>query len=151
MSKLPKWARLHMEKCRQAFGFNNDTYLLYPEIHEKLPGGALGDATTEHRYQRVTVRLRRDIKKDETGYECITHEMLHAGLSAERQAAHRIINDLVPKRLRKHALSLWVDGHEASVTQVARALSPLLQRMEYGKTAKTEQAGTDAPAPDNAG
>jgi hypothetical protein len=136
-ANMPGWALKHMEKCRRAFGFNNDTYQLYPEWVRSIDGNVQGEAETDHRYQRVTVRLRDDLVKSDTGYEVITHEMLHAGLSAERQAVFRIIDDLVPKKLREHALSLWCDGHEASVTQVARALSPLLQRAEWN-AAETE-------------
>lgn len=129
---LPKWAFTHVQKCRAAFGVGAAGFAFY-SARCKAPGGSranLGWGRGEPRYARGQVQIRRDLARDDQGYEVLTHETLHAALGAQGQAVERIL-ELVPKKRRAHALELWRDGNEASVTQLARALTPLLRSMKH--------------------
>jgi hypothetical protein len=130
MSKrtLPKWAATHVQKCRAAFGIGYDGFVFY--AHRcNAPGGSkanAGFALAEPRYERAGVELRPDLACDDQGYEILTHETLHAAMGPMGQSIERIL-ELVPKKRRAHALELWRDGQEATVTRLARGLTPLVR------------------------
>lgn len=129
--KLPKWAFEHVQKCRHAFGIGYEGFVFYSH-RCKAPGGAktnMGYASASTRYERAVVEIRPDLPHDETGYEILTHETLHAAMGPMGQAVERII-ELVPKKQRDHALELWRDGQEATVTRLARGLTPVLRATE---------------------
>lgn len=133
MSKrdLPKWAFKHIQKCRTAFGIGYEGFAFYSH-RCKAPGGSKGNmgyAAAETRYERGTVEISPTLQRDDQGYEILTHETLHAAMGPMGQSVERII-ELVPKKQRAHALELWRDGQEATVTRLARGLTPLLRATE---------------------
>ncbi len=73
--------------------------------------------------------MRRGIKRDDSGYEVLTHEAVHASMGPLREAVNRII-ELVPPELREHAEEIWQDGNERTVTRTARGLTPLIRATE---------------------
>jgi len=127
-AKGPAWLRTHVRTCRAAFGLDHPGFdfslILIDQIGDD-PDTA-GETTTSVRYARAGVTLRRTIRPDAWGYEVVTHELLHAATGAMRQAIDRII-DLVPAAQRRHAEELWMDGNEATITQLARGLTPILR------------------------
>jgi hypothetical protein len=137
MAEIPVWAFAHIQKCRDAFGVGYEGFAFYSS-RCKAPGGSqvnLGWGQGEPRYERGQVQIRRDLAPDAQGYEVLTHETLHAAMGAQGQAVARIL-DLVPRKQRKHALELWRDGNEATVTRLARGLTPVLcaTNRKKGKT-----------------
>jgi hypothetical protein len=56
--------------------------------------------------------------------------MLHAAMGDLAEAADLIIAQLVPEAQRETALAIWHLGQEQTTTQLARALAPVLQRMQ---------------------
>lgn len=128
---LPKWAFQHVQKCRDAFGIGAAGFLFTVARADVVDGepDTAGSATTSARYQRGGITLRRDLTRSEDSYDLLTHETLHAAMGAQRQALSRII-ELVPADLQGHAEELWADGNEATVTQLARALTPCLRAMQ---------------------
>jgi hypothetical protein len=134
---LPPWLFAHVQKCRDAFGLGHAGFAFHldqVDVVDSEPGVA-GTTVTDARYHRAVVTVRRAIAPDAAGYEIVTHEALHAATGAMRQAVDRII-ELVPAELRDHAEELWQDGNEATVTQLARGLTPLLCAMDVSTPTK---------------
>lgn len=135
--KLPGWMAEHIQKCRVAFGLNHAGFLLYVyRVKNLSDGDALpnddqisGDARTEARYRRARVRFAKALSTH-MRYEVVTHELLHAAMGDVQQAADTIIEQLVPEEHRDTALAIWNVGNETTVTQLARALTPLIQAYE---------------------
>lgn len=129
-AKTPKWIMQHAQKCRVAFGVGTPftVALRLLDTIEDDPG-VHGQATTNYRYLRATVELRRDLEQAGDGPKIITHEFLHVAQHEQHLAIARIL-DLVPKKQRAHAQTLWDDHNERYVEQMAQALTPLLQGMQ---------------------
>ena len=127
---LPPWLFAHTQKCRDAFGLGHAGFEFHLDQADTVGDdpGVAGETYTHPRYHRAVVTVRRTLAPDASGYEVVTHEALHAATGAMRQAVDRII-ELVPAELRDHAEALWQDGNEATVTQLARGLTPLLRAM----------------------
>ena len=133
MSKrdLPKWAFAHVQKCRQAFGIGYAGFEFVAGVHKTVGGNKAiaGQVWTHNRYERAVLHLKRGFDKgSDDPYEVLTHECLHAAAGAQRAAVDRIL-DLVPPKLRAHAEELWQEGNEATITRLARALTPVLRSM----------------------
>lgn len=129
--QLPRWASAHVKTCRKHFGIAGKDFEFFCSLHRQVgddPNTA-GTAYTSARYLRAVIRLRRRLFRRPTpqGFEILTHECLHAAMGPQVAAVDQILG-LVPEKLRQHALDLWGDGYEPTVTRLARALSPLLQR-----------------------
>jgi hypothetical protein len=129
--KLPAWAFRHVQKCRDAFGIGHAGFHVCVHLKKCIDDNpdVAGEAYTVARYHRACVTLRRDIRPDDTGYETITHELLHAASGAQRRAVDRIV-ELLPAEQREFAEALWQDGNEETTTQIARALTPMLRLLE---------------------
>jgi len=124
----PRWMRRHVKRCRAAFGIAHagfDLTVVLTDVVDNDPD-CVGLTTTSVPYDRAEVTLRRDVVNNPDRYEIITHELLHAATGPQREALDRIL-DLVPKKHRTHAEELWMTGNEATITRIARALTPLLR------------------------
>lgn len=128
MGKPPKWMRRHIQICRAAFGINGPADQLYVQRQDRVTDNpaVYGETVTTPRYGRATITLRRDVRKGAEGYEDVTHEILHAAMPLHLQTVKRII-DLLPADQQAHAWDLWNDANEATVTRLARGLTPILR------------------------
>jgi hypothetical protein len=134
---LPPWLFAHVQKCRDAFGIGG-TWPVSVTLADCIDGDPAvhGCAVTNYQNLHAALTFRRDLDPAADGLITVTHECLHASQGPQFAAIDRIL-DLVPKRLRKHAAALWQDGNEQTLEAWARALTPLLQAMEY--TAPSEE------------
>jgi hypothetical protein len=138
--KLPDWMTAHVQKCRAAFGIDHAGFLLY--VHrlkdlsagDALPAGkqVSGDSNTSAHYRSASVRFAKHLP-EHMRYEVVTHELLHAAMGDIAEAADIIIAQFVPDAQRDQALAVWHLGQEQTVTQLARALTPLLCAMDVPK------------------
>jgi hypothetical protein len=126
--KYPKWMTAHISKCRVALGIDHPGFRLYVQRAVQVVAGrdeVGGDCAAVPRYAEASIRLRKDCRNTPTGREDVTHECIHAAFGRQREAITRIM-ELVPDPLRAHAWAIWTDANEATVTQLARGLTPLL-------------------------
>ena len=133
--EAPRWMRRHVQKCRAAFGIGDAGFALTLTLADAPnPANAdtVGLTSTSVRYHRGDVMIKRGLRRGDLGYETVTHEMLHAASAMQLHAVTRIL-ELVPEDLRDHAEALWQDGNEATVTQLARALTPVLRAVRRTK------------------
>jgi len=126
---LPKWMRAHVARCCAAFGLDAPGYRLYITRQKRVNGdkAIAGYTYSAARYHRAHVRFRKQQPTDR--YEVVTHELLHAALGRQGEAVDIIVAQL-PKHQRALALETWHAANEAAITQVARALTPILQKEE---------------------
>jgi hypothetical protein len=118
----------HIQACRVAFGLDRPGYELHISRVKCIDKNRALAGYTESaaQYERAYIRFRKRL--DTRGrYEVVTHELLHAALGRQGEAVDIIIAQL-PKKQRAMALETWHAANEAAVTQVARALTPLLQK-----------------------
>jgi hypothetical protein len=131
---LPRWMRDQVHKCRIAFGLDRPGYQLHIQRVKRINGDRAVAGYTESaaRYERAYVQFR--VRLDPSfRLEAVTHELLHAALGRQGEAVDIIISQL-PKRQRAAALETWHAANEAAITQVARALTPIIARMALEET-----------------
>lgn len=128
MPQLPEWATAYAQECRVLFGLDRWQITVCGVV---APGDDLdnkGMAIVNTRYLSARIEIMHTLEPDEMRHT-IMHELLHVAFAPMAQAHFRI-EEVIPKKLRRHAEALYNDGLEQTIEGLTRALQQQIKPSE---------------------
>lgn len=119
---VPDWIAAYARDVRRLLGVGDDWHI-WLDLVDRPDGDEDTDGCThlEERYLKARIALRKGIESDDRMRAVIMHELLHCALAPIDLSFDRVF-DLVPNRLRTHAILLKQDAFEQAIERLTRAL-----------------------------
>ena len=144
--KIPEWVGTHANECCKALGIDDSGITMYYRIKKcgKNENGDshMGYCDSVPRYSYAKIQLAPQVTDDDTGYETLTHEHVHAAVGEWMLACNQLI-DLLPEGLQKHGRDLYEEAMEKCVTRIGKGLAVYL-RGQHGTPESTTGQGDQA-------